>query len=218
MLTLYGSEGSPFVSRVRMQLSVKKLEFTLRPALLGTPDFQRLNPLGKMPVLEHDGIVLPETQVICEYIEEVFPTPSLLGPTPPDRARTRLIARVVDLYCGSLLLILRAGADPTFQVDLAEKRAELDRGLTALESYLADEGFAAGGDFSLADCFLASWLFYGNMLTARGDDTLARRPKLARYGAAIGSHPVVERVWNEMDVAFRAFMARWQQEQSRHAS
>jgi glutathione S-transferase len=218
MLALYGSDGSPFVARVRMQLYAKNLTVELRPALIGTPEFQRLNPIGKMPVLDHDGWVLPESQVICEYVEEAFPVPSLLGGAPRDRARIRLVARVVDLYCGSLLPILRAAADPSFKVDVAEKRAELERGLAALETYLGDDGFAVGSELTLADCFLAPWLFYGAMLTQRGDDTLARRAKLARYTAFIATQAVVQRVWGEMDVAFRAFMTRWQQEQAAKAS
>jgi glutathione S-transferase len=214
MIVLHGSGGSPYVTRVTMQAAAKNLDVELRPANPGHPTFQSMNPLGKMPVLEHDGFLLPESTVICEYLEEVFPTPSLLGGSPRDRARVRLIARTVDLYCTGIFSILRAAADPTFSVDEATERATLDKGLDALEAFLSGDGWAVGGSVSLADCALATWLYYGNKLTSRGDDALTRREKLARYVAFTAGQPLVQTVQAGMDEAFRAFMARWKTEQA----
>ncbi|MCK6588156.1 MAG: glutathione S-transferase family protein [Polyangiaceae bacterium] len=215
MIILYGSNGSPFVSRVRMLAYVKEIPIELRPAALGTPEYQRMNPLNKMPVLEHDGFFVPESAVICEYLEEAFPSPSVLGTDIRERARVRLVARTVDLYLSGVFELLRAAADPSFKVDVTAKRAELNRGLDALETFLADEGdFALGDKLSLADCALVPWLFYGNMLTASGDDSLTRRPKIARYAAKIGEFDLAKRIWGDMDEAFRAFMTRWKAEQA----
>jgi glutathione S-transferase len=213
MIILYGGNGSPFVSRIRMQLYVKELPVEMRPAQLGTPEYLRLNPLGKMPVLEHDGLVIPESSVIAEYLEEAFPTPSLLGETPGDRARARLIARTVDFYCMGALSILRAMADPSHKIDMTALRAELNKGLDALDVFLADDGFAAFGKLSLADCVLVPWLYYANKLTETGDDSLTKRPKLAHYIAFISENDLAKRIWNEMDESFRAFMARWRASQ-----
>src|SRR5262245_10094170 len=214
MLILHGSNGSPFVSRVRTQLYAKELPFELVPAAPATPEFQRLNPLGKMPLLEHDGLLVQESLVILEYIEDAFPTPSLLGQSPEERMRVRRVVRTVDVYCGSVLEILRAAADPTHKIDLEAKRAEMNRGLGGLEAFLAGESFAAADRLSLADCTLIPWLYYANKLTDSGDDTLTRREKLSRYIAFIAKQPVTQRVWGEMDESFRAFMARWKAQQA----
>ena len=144
MMVLHGSGGSPYVTRVLMQAAAKNLNLELRPANLADPEFRRMNPIGKMPVLEHDGFVLPESYVICEYLEDVFPTPSLRGASAHDRARVRLIARVVDLYCAGIFPILRAAADPTFTIEASE-RATLDMGLDALDTFLSGDGWAVGG-------------------------------------------------------------------------
>jgi glutathione S-transferase len=214
MLVLHGSGGSPYVTRVVMQAAAKKLDLELRPANLADPEFRRMNPIGKMPVLEHDGFVLPESYVICEYLEDVFPTPSLRGDSAQDRARVRLVARTVDLYCGSLFPILRAGADPSFTIDEGTERASLDKGLDALDAFLSGDGWAVGGKLTLADCAVATWLYYGKKLTERGDDALTKRPKLARYIAFVSDQPLVQKVQADMDEAFRAFIARWQAEQA----
>ena len=144
MIVLHGSGGSPYVTRVTMQAAAKNLEIELRAANPADPEFRRMNPLGKMPVLDHDGFVLPESTVICEYIEDVFPTPSLLGGSAHDRARIRLIARTVDLYCAGIFSILRAAADPAFTIDETSERATLDKGLDALEMFLSGDGWAIG--------------------------------------------------------------------------
>jgi glutathione S-transferase len=187
----------------------------IRPAALGTPEFLRLNPLGKVPVLEHDGLILPESTVIAEYLEDTFPTPSLRGGTPQEAARVRLVARTVELYCFAVLDLLRAAADPNYKIDVAAKRADMNKGLDALESFLAEEGgYAVGGKLSLADCTLVTWLFYGNRWTKTGDDALTSRARLARYVTFISEQPLAQRIWSEMDEAFRAFMARWKAQQA----
>lgn len=213
MMVLHGSAGSPYVARVRMQCYAKGIDVELRPAALGTPEFLAMNPIGKMPVLDHDGFILPESLLICEYLEDLHPTPSLLGATPQERAMVRLIPRTLDLYCAALFPILRAGADPGFTIDEAAERASLGKGLTALERFLRPDGYAARDTLSLADCVLVPWLYYGRMLAARGDGTLNEYPKLARYAGDIGSDPIVQRVWGEMDEAFRVFMTKWKADQ-----
>ena len=213
MMVLHGSGGSPFVMRVLMQGYAKGIDIELRPAALGTPDFQAMNPIGKMPVLDHDGFILPESLVICEYLEDLHPTPSLLGDTAQERATVRLIARLVDVYCGSMFPLLRAATEPSFTIDETAERANLAKGLTALEHFLRPGGCAARDTLSLADCVLVPWLFYGKMLAMRGGDTLSRYPKLSRYIETIAADPVASRVWTEMDTAFRAFMVKWKAEQ-----
>ena len=197
-----------------MQALAKNLDVEVRAAALASPEFRRMNPIGKMPVLEHDGFVVPESQVICEYIEDVFATPSLRGGSAQERARVRLVARTVDLYCAGIFLILRAAADPTFKFDEAAERATLDRGLDGLDTFLSGDGWAVGGTVSLADCALATWLYYGNKLTRRGDDALTKRANIARYAEFVAEQPLVQRVHAEMDEAFRAFLQRWKAEQA----
>jgi glutathione S-transferase len=213
-LVLHGNSGSPFVSRVRMQGYAKGIPLELRPTGPVTPEFLRMNPLGKVPVLEHAGLAIPESSVISEYLEELFPTPSLLGTTPQARMRVRLVVRALDLYCGGVTELLWAAADPGHKIDTTATHASLNKGLGALESFLVGETYAASNELSLADCALVPWLFYGNMLTQNGDDTLTRQPRLSRYNAFIGEQELARRVWGEMDESFRAFIARWKAQQA----
>jgi glutathione S-transferase len=209
MIAVHGSPGSPFVARVLMQLQAKGQDYDLRPPAFGAPEWLVLNPIGKMPVLEHDGFVLPESAVIAEYLEEVSPEPSLMPTEPRDRARVRLITRTLDMYGFGVLEFARAAMDPSYSFDEAKFRADVERGLRALDAFVGEDGFAVGGRLSLADCAVAGWLFYARQVIA-DQGLLAGHPRLAAYLEALAQQPAVQRVWADMDVAFRKFMARFQ--------
>ena len=92
MITLYDADRCPYCARVRIVLAEKGIEYETvaidlsdRPAWL-----YEKNPLGKVPVLEEDAFVLPESAVIMEYLEERYPEPALLPADPAARALARL--------------------------------------------------------------------------------------------------------------------------------
>jgi len=85
--------------RVRVALREKGLDVELKEERVWErrEGFLRLNPSGEIPVLvEPDGTVLPEAEVITEYLEEVHPQESLLGHDPVDRAEVRRLALWFD--------------------------------------------------------------------------------------------------------------------------
>src|SRR5947209_3360706 len=69
-----------------------------RPASFGTPQFRQDHPIGRIPVLDIDGDMMPESEVIAEYLEEVYPEPSMLGANPRETAHIRTLARIGDVY------------------------------------------------------------------------------------------------------------------------
>ena len=99
MRTLYHLWLSPFSRKVRLVLDEKGLEYDMEVE----QDWQRreeflaLNPAGKVPVLiEEDGAVLVDSNAICEYLEEVHPSPALIGGAPHERAEIRRIVAWFD--------------------------------------------------------------------------------------------------------------------------
>ena len=95
MLELYHNDMSVCAQKVRMVLAHKNLEWqgpniNLRAGEQFAPDFRKINPKGLVPVLVHDEQVVTESNVIIEYLEEVFSQSPLLSTDPFERAQTRI--------------------------------------------------------------------------------------------------------------------------------
>ncbi|MGQ0526803.1 MAG: glutathione S-transferase family protein [Alphaproteobacteria bacterium] len=100
MRTLFHMWLHPFSRKVRVMLAEKNLDFELQIEKVWErrTEFLTLNPAGDVPVLvEDDGTTLANSQVICEYLEEVYPDINLLGRDPVQRAETRRLVSWFDM-------------------------------------------------------------------------------------------------------------------------
>ncbi len=100
MRTLYHVWLHPFSRKVRLALAEKKLEFDLQIEKIWErrTAFLAMNPAGDVPVMvEADGTILSNSQVICEYLEEVYPEINLLGRDSIQRAETRRLVSWFDV-------------------------------------------------------------------------------------------------------------------------
>ena len=99
MKTLYHLWLSPFSRKVRIVLAEKKLSFDMlvEETWERRTEFLSLNPTGEVPVLvEEDNTVLADSMAICEYLEEKYPDPNLIGKRPYDRAEVRRLVAWFD--------------------------------------------------------------------------------------------------------------------------
>ena len=101
MLKLYHNDMSSCAQKVRFVLSEKNLEWdgvelNLRQGDQLASEFLNINPKGLVPALVHDDAVLIESNVIIEYLNDVFPDPPLLPDTPIERARCRWWMKKLD--------------------------------------------------------------------------------------------------------------------------
>lgn len=97
-LELYSMAVCPFAQRARIMLRLKDIDFDLTEIDITRPRpdwFLKINPLGQVPVIRHEGRLLNESSVICEYLEDAFPEPRVLPRAPYTRALSRIL---VD-YC-----------------------------------------------------------------------------------------------------------------------
>jgi len=101
MVTLYQFELSPFCDKVRRVLHYKGIEYRVHEVPVATSALQikRVNPIGKVPVLEHDGARIADSTHIARYLEEKFPLPSVY----PKDARERALAHVLEEWADESL-------------------------------------------------------------------------------------------------------------------
>jgi glutathione S-transferase len=138
------------------------------------PPYVAKNPAGQLPCLElDDGSHLAEITAICEYLDEKYPNPPLIGTTPEERAQTRMWVRRVDLnVCEPMISGFRyAEGLPLFQSrmrtiphaagDLKELAQEK---LAWLDGLMAGRTWLAGDRFTLADIMLFCFLGFGNQV------------------------------------------------------
>lgn len=190
-MKLYSGDLSPYSARVRMQIYAKGITDIAfeRPATFGTPQFRQDNPIGRIPVLDIDGDLMPESEVIAEYLEEIYPEPSMLGKTPRETAHIRTVARIGDIYVMNNMFMLspqsRAKTRNEGIVELLG--GQVTRNLKALDRMIGTDGFACCGRLTMADCALTPALFLvENVLPSVGvEDPIAKTPNVAAYWAAI---------------------------------
>jgi glutathione S-transferase len=101
MIVLYHNDMSVCAQKVRMTLAEKQLPWEshhldLRAGDQQKPEYVKLNPNAVVPTLVHNGAVLIESTVICEYLDDAYPEPALRPKDPAARARMRLWTKQLD--------------------------------------------------------------------------------------------------------------------------
>ncbi|MDQ2694008.1 MAG: maleylacetoacetate isomerase [Pseudomonadota bacterium] len=173
-MKLYSYYRSSAAYRVRIALHLKGLacEQIAVNLLKGedhSADYRRINPQGLVPALvADDGRVLTQSLAICEYLEDICPSPALLPADPPGRARVRALAalpacEIHPLNNLRVLQYLTGTLGATEEQKLAWYRYWVAEGFAALEALLADSadtGLCCHGDQpTLADVFLVPQVF-----------------------------------------------------------
>lgn len=189
-LRIIGSFLSPYVRKVLVCLEQKGLPYEVDPIVpfYGNDEFGRLSPLRRIPVLIDGAVTLCDSTVICEYLEERQPSPSLLPRAAADRARSRWLEEFADTRMGDVLiwrfynqLIIRRfiwSEAPDEEVVRKAREEDIPSILDYLESELPAEGFLFGAP-AVADIAIAC--FFRNAAFARYSIDAGRWPRTAAF-------------------------------------
>jgi glutathione S-transferase len=210
-MKLYSFDLSPYAARVRMAIYAKALPIEILPPPGGatrSPEYLAINPIGKVPALVlDDGTVLPESEIIVEYLADAFPDSGLRPAKPLDAARSRLIARIVDVYVLPAGQPLMGQMNPqTRDAAIVETAfAKMQEAFTYLERFMTDDRYAVGDTVTIADCALVPLLFFmGPFRHLLGTgDLLAPHPKLAAYWSRMLHDPAAKKLIGELHAGLR---------------
>jgi len=212
-MKLYGAIASPYVARVVMYAKIKGVDLPLMeaPGGIKSPEYLKLNPIGKMPTLDVNGQGIGESTIICDYLEDVFPQKSGLPKDPIDRARSRLIARIVDLYIAQHVSPLFRQMNPAKRdQSVVEATArEIVKTYGYAEHAMGSGPFCVGATPTLGDCALSTATMMMKKILAAGnfgitDPTDSGR--LATWWKAVEGHPDCGPILQAYGTAFDGFI------------
>lgn len=156
MMNLYSGTTDPFSHRCRIVLYEKGMDFQVIDVdMLNKPeDIAVINPYNRVPVLVDRDLVLYESNIINEYIDERFPHPQLMPPDPIMRARARQLLFTFEQELFSHVVGLEKN------LKTADKlRAHVRDRLTELAPIFAKQKYMLGDEFSMLDVAIAPLLW-----------------------------------------------------------
>jgi glutathione S-transferase len=201
-LALYGHPFSSYTQKVLIALYENGLRFEFRSIQPDMPqhsaEWLRRWPLAKFPLLVDGERDVVETSIIIEYLQLAHPGPVRLLPADPMAALdVRFLDRFFDLHVMDAAQHAVTGAltgDPVKrQEGLALATKKLELAYAWLEGQLADRAWAAGPDFTMADCAAAPSLFYADWVHQISEAF----PVLRAYRARLLTRPSFARAVDE---------------------
>jgi glutathione S-transferase len=217
-MKLYSAPLSLFARKVEIALAEKGLAFErvmapftqdqgYRPKL---PEVLAANPKGQVPVLEDDGLMLFDSTLIFEYLEDAYPVPPLYPAAPREKA----LCRLTELYADEIMLVpLRAlmyrsgprSSDPERRARDREEalRAEavIAEHYGEIERRLGGHDFLCGSAFTVADIAMFLMVLYSLRLAG---PPIAEHPRLAAWYRRVAARRSVAPVVEEIAAADRA--------------
>lgn len=217
-MKLHQTYWSPFPTRVRLVLYAKGIDVEIveptvvHGAGMAKGGFQGVGAIGRVPTLElDDGRLLGESEVICEYLEDAYPTPSLRPKDPWQLAQVRLLSRLSDIYVVMAMVpLFWMVVEPRSQWNrdkILAASKQLHEALTLVEEHIGTSGYAVGTALSHADGTLIPILMLASAWAPQVFDIpnpLDGLPKLAAYWKAIGRDPIAARLIEETASALKA--------------
>ena len=199
MIKLYDFKSSPNCQRVKVVLAEKNLAYEIVPIDLRkqeqkTPEYLKLNPYGKVPVLTDDATVLYESCIINEYLDEKYPNPPLMPKDLSKKAKARILIDYGFAHFDSPYQKLRMELtkDPKEQnqqvIDSA--KSDLKKLLQRFENEIGDQEYLMG-DFSLVDADLIPRFTRLEGFGVLPDPSL---PRLGKYMEKMKARPSVKAI------------------------
>jgi glutathione S-transferase/RNA polymerase-associated protein len=223
MLTLFDDVFSPYARKVRIALYEKGVPFERVRALHGDcnrTDFLHVNPRAEVPAIVDGDFSLYDSTVICEYLEDRYPEPSLYPHDPQLRAKSRLIEDLADSQLDAAMYaiaIVEMGRGEQHAAMHAAAARDLQRLYAELERFLGDAPFFCGA-YSLADIAVLPHMMAASFLGFPADPD--RHPNLTRWAETVQVRPAVardnadvietlQRLQQEQRPAFDPYRVQW---------
>lgn len=206
VMTLYSGATDPYSHRVRIVLAEKGVTVDILDvdkAVKAREELNQLNPYGTTPLLVDRDLVVFQSEVIMEYLDERFPHPPLMPVYPVARARSRLMMYRLNRDWYALMdQILAAESGKENLID--QTRKELRDSITSVAPVFAEMSYFLSEEFSLVDCCIAPLLWrlpiLGIELPSQAKTVLAYAERLFKRDAFLASLTEAEQTMRKVAV------------------
>ena len=216
-ILIVGSYLSPYVRKVLACLEVKGMAYEVDHIVpfFGDDRFSKLSPLRRIPVLVDGDLVLSDSSVICQYLEDKQPDPALFPRDIADRARARWLEEFADTRMGDVFIwrfFNQIAIRPSVWGEKGDRemvdrtlKEEIPTVLDYLEGEAPAEGFRFGSTLSVADIAIAA--FFRNAGWVRFQIDAARWPKTAGWIGRTLASPAFAKLAKIEDAVLRVPIA-----------
>lgn len=156
VMTMYSGAKCPYCHRVRLVLAEKNITVEIMDVEPNniSEDLMDLNPYGTLPTLVDRDLILYQSRIIMEYLDERFPHPPLLPVDPVSKASSRLFLHRVDNDWYRLMDQIKGGGKAA-----TKARKELRESLTVTAPVFGAKPYFMSEEFTLVDCSIAPLLW-----------------------------------------------------------
>ena len=210
MLILYSLPFSNYSAKVAIALNVKGIDHEKRPPPGGysSPEYMSIVPSGTVPGMDDDGVILSESDVINEYLEEKWPNPPLLHGDAELRGKQRYLSRFHDFMVEPNLRALFSHLVPAQRGSafVNDKLDSFNHQVGRLENFIDPKPYLLTEEFGFADCAYPATFLLADLMF----DVFGRKPefgaKISRWREHVDVHPAVAPVLEISEATTREWL------------
>lgn len=184
-MILYSSPLSNYCAKVKFLVDYKniKMKFTPPPGGYGSKVFKKISPLGTIPTLKHKNIILYESEIINEYLNELYPYPNMLTNNIVSNARIKLISRFHDFKLEpSIRYFFKFKKNIKHNnKDIFKGFSNVENQLNILNNLIKDNKYIASNEITLADCSFPSWFALFDIFCNHFEYKIILKRKIKKY-------------------------------------
>ena len=184
-MILYYSPLSNYCSKVKFLIDYKdiKVDLISPPGGYGSDTFKKISPLGSIPTLKHNNIILCESEIINEYLNELYPAPPMLTNDIELNAKVRMISRFHDTRLEPAIRSLFKYKKKTKYSydDIAKNFINIENQLIIFNTIINDTKYIAKAAITLADCPFPSWFALFDIFCDHFKKKIILKGKIKKY-------------------------------------
>ena len=184
-MILYYSPLSNYCSRVKFLVDYKNIEVHLTPPPggYGSDTFKKISPTGTIPTLKHGNIIISESEIINEYLNDLYPNPAMLSNDIVLNAKIKMISKFHDNKLEpSIRFFFKFKKQTEYDyTEIINGFENVKKQLTILDNIIHNTKYIVADEITLADCSFPSWFALFDIFCDHFNNQITLKGKIKNY-------------------------------------